>query len=406
MEARAFDVVVYGATGFTGGLVAEYLAQNVRGVRWAIAGRDQSKLERVRERLRAHDARLDTLPLLIADAQDAAALRRLAGQTKVVATTAGPFALHGSELVAACVERGTHYCDLSGEMQWIARIIARHHGAAQAKGVRIVNACGYDSLPSDLGALIFQQHALATHGRPASELHGLAHVKGPNLSGGTFASMFNLVEEAQSDRAVRRLLFDPHGLAPNPRELTGSRREQRGVGYVADADVFTGPFMMAPANVRIVHRSNALLDFLYGRDFVYAEAMPTGKGAAGASAAALLAGGMAALQVGIALPPLRGLIRRLVPKPGAGPSEQARQRGSFAHEFYGTVDGKHLRATFAADGDPGYGETAKMIAESALCLALDKLTTPGGVLTGASAMGPQLIARLQKVGFRIQAWTA
>jgi short subunit dehydrogenase-like uncharacterized protein len=397
MAPRAFDVVVFGATGFTGGLVAQYLARHAGEARWAIAGRDRAKLERVRAKLGRE------VPILLADAKDPLALRQLAAQTKVVATTAGPFALYGDELVAACVERGTHYCDLSGEMQWIARMIARHHSAAEASGARIVHACGYDSLPSDLGVFVMQEFALATYGQPVSEIHALAYARGPSLSGGTFASMFNVADEAARDRSVRKLMFDPHALAPDPRALTGAKHEQRGVGYVADAGVFTGPFLMAPANVRIVHRSNALLDYLYGRDFVYAEAMPTGKGVLGATAAALLTGGVAAMFLGIGAPPVRWLLKRVLPKPGEGPSEQKRQGSSFAHELYGTVGGKHLRAHFGANGDPGYGETAKMIAESALCLAFDDLKSPGGVMTGAAAMGAQLVKRLQKANFEIWA---
>ncbi|MET0287309.1 MAG: saccharopine dehydrogenase, partial [Polyangiales bacterium] len=311
----------------------------------------------------------------------------------------------GDELVAACVELGTHYCDLSGEMQRIARMIERHHAAAQRSGARIVNACGYDSLPSDLGVFVLQQHALQTLGQPTSEIDALAYARGPNLSGGTFASMFNLVDEAGRDKAVRRLLFNPHGLAQEPRALTGSKREQHGVRYVADARVFTGPFLMAPANVRIVHRSNSLLDYRYGRDFVYNEAMPTGKGVGGALAAALLTGGLTAMMAGVGLPPVRALLKRVVPKVGTGPSEKAREKSSFAHELYATVGGKHLRARFAANGDPGYGETAKMLAESALCLAFDELPGAGGVLTGASAMGDALVKRLKKARFEIDAWT-
>jgi short subunit dehydrogenase-like uncharacterized protein len=399
MAQRAFDVVVFGATGFTGGLVAEYLARHTQGVRWAIAGRDRQKLEAVKQKLGL------SVPILIADARDGASLRTLAGQATAIATTAGPFALHGDELVAACVELGTHYCDLSGEMQWIARMIERHHAAAQRSGARIVNACGYDSLPSDLGVFVLQQHALRNFGQPVSEIQALAYARGPNLSGGTFASMFNVAEEAARDKKVRRLLFDPHGLASDPKALTGSKAEQHGVNYVADARVFTGPFLMAPANVRIVHRSNSLLDYSYGRDFVYNEAMPTGKGVVGAISAGLLTGGLTLMLAGVGLPPVRALLKRVVPKAGTGPSEQARQNSSFSHELYGTVGGKHLRARFAAKGDPGYGETAKMLAESALALAFDKLPSSGGVLTGASAMGEALIARLQKARFTIEAWT-
>ncbi len=399
MAARAFDVVVFGATGFTGGLVAEYLARHTAGVRWAIAGRDRAKLEAVKTKLGVD------VPVLVADARDAHALRQLAGQTTVVATTTGPFALHGDELVAACVEHGTHYCDLSGETQWIARMIARHHEAARKSGARIVHACGYDSLPADLGVFALQQHALATLGQACSEVQALAYIRGPNMSGGTFASIFNVAEEARHDKAVRRLLFDPHGLATDPRAATGSKSEQHGISYLADAGVYTAPFLMASANVRIVHRSNSLLDYPYGRDFVYNEAMPTGKGVGGMLAAAAVTAATSALLVGAGVPPLRALLQRVLPQPGTGPSEKARQGSYFAHELYGVVQGKHVRARFAAKGDPGYGETAKMLGESALSLAFDEASSQGGVLTGASALGQALIKRLHKARFTIEAWT-
>lgn len=399
MATRAFDVVLFGASGFTGSLVAEYLARRLGGARWAIAGRDRAKLERVRERLGV------PVEILIADARDGASLRALADKATAVATTAGPFALHGSELVAACVERNTHYCDLTGEMQWIKRMADRHHEAARANGTRIVHSCGYDSLPSDLGVWVLQQYALATYGRPAREIDTLAYIKNATASGGTLASMFNIAVEAEHDKSVFQLLRDPYGLAPNPSLATGSKREPRGVNYIAEAGRFAGPFLMGPTNTRIVHRSNALLDYAYGRDFEYREAMPTGKGVRGAAVAAGLTAAMNAIYLGASLSTIRKLMQQYVPQPGEGPSARRRQRSSFAHNLYATVDGKHLRARFSGQGDPGYDETAKMLAESALCLALDPLSTPGGVLTGASAMGDALVKRLREQNLEIEAWT-
>ncbi|HEY6878486.1 MAG TPA: saccharopine dehydrogenase NADP-binding domain-containing protein [Polyangiales bacterium] len=399
MTTRAFDVVLFGASGFTGGLVAEYLARRPGGARWAIAGRDRAKLERVRERLGV------PVEILIADARDGNALRALADKTTAIATTAGPFALHGSELVAACVERNTHYCDLTGEMQWVKRMADRHHEAARANGTRIVHSCGYDSLPSDLGVWVLQQHALATYGKPVREIEALAYIKNGTASGGTLASMLNIAVEAEHDKSVFKLLLDPYGLAPNPSLSTGKKSEPRGVNFIREAGVFTGPFLMAPTNTRIVHRSNALLDYLYGHDFEYRESMPTGRGVRGAAIAAAMTAAMNAIYVGASVSKIRNLMQQYVPQPGEGPSERARKRSSFAHNLYATLDGKRLRARFSGQGDPGYDETAKMIAESALCLALDPLSTPGGVLTGASAMGDALVKRLRAQNLEIEAWT-
>ncbi len=412
MVQRPFELVLFGATGFTGQLVAEYLARHQRGLRWAIAGRSRDKLARLRERLSAIDAALSELPLRTADSADPAALRDLAEEATAIVSTAGPFARYGSELVAACVERGAHYCDITGETQWIRRMIAQHHGAAARAGVRIVHSAGYDSIPSDLGTYVLQQHARELHGMPSEEVNALAiirmpHAKGVGLSGGTMASIVHLIEEARTDPEVRRVLFDPYALVPEARRRGGMfRGEQRGPGYEARAGLFTGPFLMAAANVRIVYRTNALLDFAYGDEFRYREAMSTGKGAAGMARALGLSLAINAAELAGALAPT-GLLRRALPQPGEGASEQERAGASFAHELYGTVGGKHLRARVASDGDPGYGETAKMVAETALCLAQDRdeLSSPGGVLTPAAALGESLVERLRTAGMTISAWT-
>lgn len=404
---RPFEVVVFGATGFTGQLVATYLAQRCPGLRWAIAGRDRDKLASVRTRLSAIDPALSELPLLVADSREGRALREVAEQTVALASTAGPFARHGTELVGACVDRGTHYCDITGEVQWVRRMIDAHHRTAEARGVRIVHSCGYDSLPSDLGVFALQRHAREAHGRPCREVHALSYMKAPMFSGGTFESVFHLMEEALNDPAVRRVFVDPRALEPEDTLSEGKRRDPRGPAYEAAAGVFTAPSMMGPANVRMVYRTNALLDYAYGRDFVYDERMPAGEGVRGALTATGMTAAMLSAQVGLALSPVRALVRRFLPKPGEGPSEQARQGASFSHEFYATLGEKRLRARFGAAGDPGYGETSKMLAESVLCLSRDREQLPGGggVLTGAAAMGARLIDRLRAAGISISAWT-
>ena len=407
MAQRPFEVVVFGATGFTGQLVATYLAKHYAGLRWAVAGRDRQKLTALRDRLSAIDPALSELGILVADSNDSAMLHDLAEQTVALASTVGPFARYGSELVAACVERGTHYCDITGEVQWVQRMINAHHRTAESRGVRVVHSCGYDSVPSDLGVFALQRHAREAHGRPASTVHALSYLKAPNFSGGTFASVFHLVEEALGDPSVRQVFADPYALAPDPAAAQGSRQEPRGPGYDKAAGVFTAPSLMGPSNVRIVHRSNGLMQHAYGRDFTYTEVLPTGKGARGAAMAAAITSATVSFQLGLVLPPARALLRRCLPKPGEGPSEQAREGGSFSHEFYAEIGDKKLRARFGAAGDPGYGETAKMLAESLLCLARDGavLPLPGGVLTPASAMGARLIDRLRSAGTTISAWT-
>jgi short subunit dehydrogenase-like uncharacterized protein len=404
---RPFEVVVYGATGFTGQLVATYLAKRYPGLRWAIAGRDRDKLAALRTRLSDLDPALCELPLLIADSRDGQALREVAEQTIALASTAGPFARYGSELVSACLDCGTHYCDITGEVQWVKRMIAAHHHTATERGVRIVHSCGYDSVPSDLGVFMLQRHAREAHGRACPEVHALSYLKAPMFSGGTFESVFQLVDEALVDPSTRDVFLDPHALEPDPTRAAGSRREPRGPAYEAAASVFSAPSMMGPCNTRMVYRTNALLDYPYGQDFSYEERMPAGKGARGALWATAMTVGMHSAQLGLAFKPVRAVMRRFLPKPGEGPSEEARLNASFSHEFYAELGEKKLRARFGAGGDPGYGETAKMLSESLLCLATDRAQLPlgGGVLTPGAAMGARLIERLRAAGITISAWT-
>jgi short subunit dehydrogenase-like uncharacterized protein len=407
MSQRPFEIVVFGATGFTGQLVAEYLARRRAPLRWAIAGRDRAKLECLREQLSSINPALSKLSLLIADAADGRGLRSLAEQTTTVCSAAGPFSRHGSELVAACVDRATHYCDISDESPWIRRMIDEHHAPAATRGVRIVHSCGYDSVPSDLGVLEMQRHASEVYGAPSQEVHALTYIGGCPPSGGRAATTFQLWDEVAADADVRRLLADPYGLVPARRIVNGGRSEQRRPGYDVAGRVFTAPFMLAPSNVLIVHRSNALLDYAYGRNFSYREALPTGKGARGAAMSLLLSASVLGLRLALRWASVRDVLRRTAPKSGEGPPLALRNRSFFAHELYGAMPGKRLRARVVGPGDPGYGESAKMLAESALSLALDadKLRSGGGVLTAASALGVHLIERLRAAGISISAWT-
>lgn len=400
---RDFDLVLFGATGFTGRLVAEHVVRRRSGLRLALAGRSRHKLERVRDDLATMDASARDLPLLLADALDPAAIGAIAGRSRVVCTTVGPFARVGRELVAACVEHGTAYCDSTGETHFVRAMIDQHHARAVETGACIVHCCGFDSIPSDLGVLVLH-HELAARGKQLAEAHFRVLSAKGGVSGGTVASMFALAEEAR-DPAVRRLLADPYALCPGAArgpdggDSLGPRRD-------ADTGRFTGPFVMAAINTRVVRRSNLLLDFAYGQAFRYDEAVDMGKGPLGLARAAAMTAGLGAVLAAAAFRPTRRLAARLLPAPGEGPSPEARERGSFAIEIRGVAtDGERRRVVVSGRRDPGYGETAVMMGESALCLAEDALPERGGVLTPASCMGMTLVERLRAAGmtFRVDA---
>ncbi len=405
-QDRAFDIVLFGATGYTGELVAEeLLARCGAGAKWAIAGRDQGKLEAVRARLAAVDPRARELPIVVADSHDRASLDRMAREARVVCTTVGPYALHGSELVAACAAHGTDYCDLTGEVPWMRRMIDAHDDAAKRTGARIVHACGFDSIPSDLGVLLLETESLARYGRPCEDVTLTVTSLRGGASGGTLASMLNLVAAARRDSEVRSVLRDPYALNPAGERhgrdggdsLTVARDGERG-GYL-------GPFVMGPVNTRVVRRSNALLGYRYGRELRYREAMQYGTGARGLVMANGARVAILGLVAGAAFAPTRRLLGRLLPKPGQGPTREARESGHFRVRIAGSlVDAGGTARTIACrvEGhrDPGYGSTAILLAESALCLACDAPVDvhTSGVLTPATALGITLVRRLRDAG--------
>ena len=402
---RELDIVVWGATGFTGRLVAEYLleAYGSDAFRWALGGRDTGKLERVRKALGPSAA---ALPLVTGEAGDAASMSALAQRARVVCTTVGPYALHGAELVRACAEAGTHYCDLTGELHWMQRMMDAHGDRAVASGARIVHSCGFDSIPSDLGVLALQRAMRERHGVSASRVKGRIAGFSGGASGGTIASMFNLLEEAAHDADVRRALSDPYSL--NPKDLrSGPDREERlWPTYDADFGQWTAPFVMSAINTRVVRRSNALLGHAYGSDFRYEEAMLMGAGPLGFAKATALATGLAAGMGAASLAPLRRLLRSALPAPGEGPDEARREAGYWDLRFLGERAGspsQRVMLRVRGDRDPGYGSTAKMLGESAVCLARDALASEPGFLTPAAAMGEALIARLEeRAGVRFE----
>lgn len=395
-EQRPYDIVVWGASGFTGRLVVEYLARKYptgSGLRWAVAGRDADKLQSV---LAEFAESTPGVPVLIADSNEAESLANLARSARVVLTTVGPYAKYGSKLVQACVTHGTHYCDLAGEVQWMRAMIDQHLPEAQKSGARIVHSCGFDSIPSDIGVYLLQQAAVKLHGEPCSEIALLVKAMKGGASGGTIASMLNAIDQARNDRDIAGILADPYALNPEGQRQGHDRRDQTSARFNEDAGVWTGPFVMAAVNTRIVRRTNAILDYPYGADFRYSECSITGKGAGGWFKSATMTAGLGAFMLASSYQFSRDkIVRRLVPKPGEGPNAEQRENGFFNLKLIGkTRQGEILRMTVKGDRDPGYGSTSKMLAESAVCLAKDDLDISGGFWTPASAMGDKLSSRL------------
>lgn len=406
MRARTYDIVLLGATGFTGRLVAEYLLEHgPEGLRWALAGRSQQKLEAVRRDLGPKAA---ALPLEVADSLDPAAMARIAGVCKVVCTTVGPYAKFGAPLVAACAEAGTSYCDLTGEPQFIRRMIDAHEARARQTGARIVHCCGYDSIPSDLGTLMVCE-ALRAEGAEPAEVRAFAGESKGAFSGGTAASMMNVLEEVRADPSLRKVLGDPYGLNPREAPRGPDGADQVGVRFDEDLGMWTAPFVMASINSRIVRRSHALRGLPYGAEFRYSEQMSTGRGAKGLALATAITAGLGGFLLAMQAGPTRKLLAdRVLPKPGEGPSEAAREAGYFVHRLlgFGANGAEQVKLLGVVKGtkDPGYGETSKMLGESALCLALDedRLPVGGGSWTPASAMGIVLIERLRAAGMTFE----
>jgi short subunit dehydrogenase-like uncharacterized protein len=395
---REIDVVVYGATGFAGKLVAGYLAGHApAGARIGLAGRSAERLARVRDDLGV-DWRL-----LTADSSDPASLAALAAATRVVATTVGPYWPDGLALVEACAAAGTDYADLTGEVLFMRASIDRHHAAAEASGARIVHACGFDSIPSDLGTLLLHEAAGDALERATLVV---AALRG-GLSGGTLATMKVQLDAMSSDPAHKRVIADPYALSPK-RDAEPELGPQRDLMHPAqDPELgWIGPFLMASTNTRVVRRSNALQDWAYGRTLRYREVMGFGSGLDAPVKAAAVTGGLAALAGGLSFGPTRQLLERVLPAPGEGPSERTREQGHFRIEVHGrTTSGADHVARVAARGDPGYAATAVMLGESALCLALDRDRLPvrAGVLTPATALGAPLVDRLRSAGFTLEA---
>jgi len=362
---------------------------------WAIGGRSETKLQAVRDSLGEAGAELD---MIVADSGDSAALATMAGQTRVVLSTVGPYALYGSDLVAACVDAGTDYCDLTGEVQWIRKMIDRHHDRAIETGARIVHCCGFDSIPMDIGVYFLQQAAQETYGDYCKSIALYVKATKGAASGGTLASIMNIIEETRRDRDIARILVHPYSLNPAGEREGPDRRDQQWVLYDDEAQAWTAPFVMAGVNTKIVRRSNALAAYPYGREFTYRESVLAGGGVSGWLKGATMTLGIGLLMLGVSFGPTRKLLQRFVlPKPGEGPSPELQKAGFFNLMQIGKLpDGSTIRTRITGDQDPGYGSTSKMLAESAVCLAMDDVQAAGGILTPASAMGAPLIARLRE----------
>lgn len=405
MTQERLDVVVFGATSFVGQILTKTLWQRhgLNGeIRWGIAGRDEAKLAALKNSLGPEASQL---PVTLANASSEADLQALVAGARVVVSTVGPYALYGSGLVKACVEAGVDYCDLTGEVQWIERMINEHEATAKRTGARIVHCCGFDSIPSDLGVHFLQQAAMAQFGAPCQQVRmRVRRLKG-GMSGGTVASIINLAKELTKDRSLAKKLANPFLIAPE--KLAARQPNVKFAEFDPVSGSWLAPFIMAAINTRVVHRSNGVKGHAYGKDFQYDEAMMTGTGFKGRMTASTVASTLGAFFVGAALPPTRWVLERfVVPKPGEGPSEEAQNKGSYDLRFYGTtLRGQTLVAKVTGDKDPGYGSTAKMLAEAAACLAKDiPSSTQGGFWTPSSLMGDALLSRLQQhagLGFEL-----
>ena len=390
---REYELILWGATGFTGALVARHLVDTYGdGLNWAIAGRNLDKLEKLKKELGS-----PAVPVIQADSSDRGSLDAMVKRTRVVCTTVGPYASYGTELLAACAHEGTHYCDLTGEVQWMAHTIKHYQQVAEASGARIVHTCGFDSIPSDLGTLYLQQCMQKEFGEYADRVKSRVGKFSGSASGGTIASMMVMMEQASNDSSVRDIMADPYSLNPEGDRSGADGPDDNTAIFDDDFSQWTSPFVMAAVNTRVVRRSNALSLNRYGKEFSYDERQLTGTDKRAKRKAKAIAMGTRLTPTVMSVGLLRKLAGRFLPAPGEGPSPEEQRRGHFELFFHGvnSKSGNTLRTRLAGDRDPGYGATSRMLGEAAVCLARDDLSCPGGILTPAAAMGDQLIKRLE-----------
>ncbi|ERG97073.1 trans-acting enoyl reductase family protein [Haloquadratum walsbyi] len=407
---RPYDIVVWGATGFAGRLVSEYLTEQYtpNNISLALGGRSADRLDSVEADLTAKTETWDNIPIVIGDATDPESLHEITQDTRVICTTVGPYTKYGTPLVEACIETQTEYCDLTGEINWVREMVDRFHDAAVNADTRIIHSCGFDSVPADIGTLLVQSFATENFDTHCEMVRVYLEEGNGGVSGGTLASFAELFDAASDDTVTQQTLQNPYSLAP-PGERDGiDSGEQRYPQNDEFQSVWTAPSPMAPINERVLRRSNALLGYPWGREFRCAEVIPTGSGIGGVVGASVVAGGIMLFTAAMSVDPVRSGIRQFVfPAPGEGPTRQQIKDGYFTVRAVGrctTADGPvTIETEFSSELDPGYGSTARMLAESAMCLLRDEIDSPvsGGILTPASGIGKPLATRLRDIGFNI-----
>lgn len=400
MSNVQFDLIVFGATSFVGEILCQYLTEKygIDGdVKWAAAGRSQSKLDKLRSSL---GPKAEQLTLLTADAANEASLKTLCDQAKVIISTVGPYALYGEPLIKVCVETGTDYCDLTGEGPWVTRMFTRYQDKAKETGARIVHCCGFDSIPSDMGVYHLQQQAKKQFGEPCTSVRMRVKALRGAASGGTIASMINITKEAAASKELRKELADPYSLCPADHQFSARQENVATPEFDAETGQWAGPFIMAGINTRVVHRSNALSGNAYGKNFKYDESMLMGKGAKGMISAGGFVLGLGLFLIGTVVKPSRWILENyILPKPGEGPSPEAQANGFYDLRFFGETDsGQKIKTKVMGDRDPGYGSTSKIIGEAGLSLAFDisKEEKGGGFWTTATVFDERFIKRLER----------
>ena len=388
---KKLDLVIWGATGFTGKLVCEYITNSYssKDLNWTIAGRNEEKLLKLKNRLNIKNS------ILIGNSNDKSSLEKICGKTKVICSTVGPYALYGTNLIHACIKMKTNYCDISGETQWIRKIIDTFHEKAKKQKIKIINSCGFDSIPSDVGVYFCQSNYYKENGVYANEINMRVAGSRGGFSGGTYNSLTNVIHEASLNKSVRKILNNPYGLNPINEQSGPDKKDLKSVEYDNEAKSWIAPFVMAGINTKIVRRSNALLNYKYGNSFLYSEAVLVGNGILGK-----IIGYLSLIPILMVIQKKGSVIKKIidlfVPKAGEGPSKKQRENGFFSLKFFFGNNRQRYLAKVIGDMDPGYGSTSKMLAECAICLALDDtLNENYGVITPSVAFEENILERLQ-----------
>ena len=372
-----YDFVIYGATGFTGKLVVEYVINQYDGnddISWAIAGRSKEKLESIKHKF---DLPSD-IGMMIVDSNDQESIDTMVSQTKCVLTTVGPYQLYGEKIITSCISSGTDYVDLCGEPGFMHKIISEYSDEAKQNGARIIFSCGFDSIPFDLGVLFVQEKVMSKFNKYAPSVRGRVRAMNGEFSGGTAASMKATMAAIKTNPELINVLINPHALCEG---FQGAQQDDDSKPkFDEELNTWVAPFFMAPINTKNIHRSNKLMNHIYGEDFKYNEMWIQGSGEEGKAAAELIS----------TMNPLGD-----APEPGEGPSRASRENGNYDILFCADLDNQTIKASVSGDMDPGYGSTSKMITESAVCLVKDCKDLPGGIYTPAASMGKKLIQRLE-----------